>query len=361
MVADNMSYIITNEDLERVKGNQIDISLKIEVLQENRSIVGVLQGNLIGGDFTMDANSDSSRRSCDFQIIPDYVTGIFLHQEGLIWLDKAFKIYIGIKDKKGHYVWYSQGYYYCDSAESTYDATSNTLKLACKDFMIKLDGTKNEYLGALTTTIPAYIEKKDTGEIVKYNIIRDVVIQILKQLAHIENYMIDDIGEYKAMPEYNSNWANYREEHPLWNTVPYDLDFEAGCTIFSMLSELRDLYPNYEMFFDTEGSFICHMIPSCYQDDLTYSSEFLRRILISEDFSIDMSSVRNMCMVWGNVIEPDFYTETCSYANNIYSSTVENYESYRIGDTIAVKIPSVNNANCFLKKMGWMSFRFTMK
>lgn len=152
MVADNMSYIITNEDLERVKGNQIDISLKIEVLQENRSIVGVLQGNLIGGDFTIDANSDSSRRSCDFQIIPDYVTGISLHQEGLIWLDKAFKMYIGIKDKKGHYVWYSQGYYYCDSAESTYDATSNTLKLSCKDYMIKLDGTKNGYLGALTTT-----------------------------------------------------------------------------------------------------------------------------------------------------------------------------------------------------------------
>ena len=60
--------------------------------------------------------------------------------------------------------------------------------------------------------------------------------------------------------------------------------------------------------------------------------------------------VRNICEVWGQVIETDFYNEECTYINNIYSSTIEEYEEgYYNGDTIALKIPSVNQEAAKLK------------
>ena len=32
-------------------------------------------------------------------------------------------------------------------------------------------------------------------------------------------------------------------------------------------------------------------------------------------------------LVWGKVIEVDFYSEECTYTNNIYSSTIPGYEN----------------------------------
>ena len=63
-----------------------------------------------------------------------------------------------------------------------------------------------------------------------------------------------------------------------------------------------------------------------------------------------MTTVRNICEVWGQIIETDFYNEECTYTDNIYSSTIEEYEDgYYNGDTIALKIPSVNQEGAKLK------------
>ena len=150
------------------------------------------------------------------------------------------------------------------------------------------------------------------------------------------------------MPQYNSNWQEYREEHKdTWNTIPYDQEFECGCNVFEILTTFRDLYPNYEMFFNMEdNTFVCQMIPSCYEDDLFIDNDFIQKVLISEDSSVDMTTVRNICEVWGEVFETDYYTESCSYSNNIYSCTIDGYdEKYCTGDIVSIKIPTENQSS----------------
>ena len=228
--------------------------------------------------------------------------------------------------------------------------------------MDELDGTKNGQVGALTTSFPAYEEDIDTGEVIKYNKIRDIVITILTQLGKIKDYEIDDIGEYKAMPEYNENYLQYREEtsvqvkdgsyQQVWNALPYDQDFSAGATVASMLTTLRDLYPNYEMYFNCDGVFCCNMIPSCYEDDIVFNSDFFDRIYISENTSVDLTGVKNVCEVWGQTIETDFYTENCTYSNNIYTCNVDTYDEYCNGDIIAILIPSANQKGSSLNING---------
>ena len=87
----------------------------------------------------------------------------------------------------------------------------------------------------------------------------------------------------------------------------------------------------------------------CYDDDIYIDNSFLQRVLISENTTVDMTTVRNICEVWGQVIDVDYYSEECTYSNNIYSSTIAGYEEgYYNGDVIAFRIPSINQANAQL-------------
>lgn len=332
----------TNKDLRLLYQPNLEYAIKVEVL-ENNAVIDVLHGIIQGGSSSINADSDI-RRTCNFTIIPTWENDIKVNENGLIWINKDVHLYIGLKDiHTDEYVWYTQGCFVFASCAGNFDIQTNQLSITCNDYMANLDGTKNGQIGALTTLIPAYEENEETGEVIKHNIIREAVIKTFTQLGRFKNYFVDDIGEYYAMPEHNKDWKKYREENELWNTIPYDLEFSAGCSVLSILQELVNLYPNYEMFFDENGTFIVQMIPSCYEDDVVFTNDFLQRILISEDSSTDLLTVRNVCEVWGEVIETDFYTESCTYSGNCYTCTVEGYEEkYYNGDIISIKVPSVN-------------------
>ncbi len=345
-----MSYIITQEDLlivlQQSAASQT-MKLKIEVLDLNQKIIGTIECGLVSGSVSISGESDI-RRTASFIIQPTLTEHIKLAETSLLWLNKDIKISVGLYNPRTkQYKYYPLGcYVYTDTSE-TYDATTNNLTINCSDFMKKLDGTKNGQLGALIISYPAYKENEETGQPTEYNIIRNAVIETLEKLARITNHRIDDIGEYKAMPEYNDEWEKYRSEHVnTWNTIPFDQEFTAGCSVLSILTTFRDLYPNYEMFFDMENNtFVCQLRPMCYEDEIYIDNSFLQRILISENTSVDMTAVRNICEVWGQSIDADFYTEECSYQNNIYFSTIAGYENgYCNGDIISIKIPSINQS-----------------
>lgn len=340
---------ITNDDLEVVNQRIWEPRIQIDVYDEDNKLLDSIQGGIIGGSSSINSESDI-RRTFNIDVIPRKQFRVEVSKDGLIWINRTIKLQIGLYNRRTkRYNWYKQGSYVFTNTSATYDATNNQLSINCSDFMSKLDGTKNGQLGALTTIFPAYEENEETGEVIKYNIIREAVITVLTQLAHIKDYNVDDIGEYKAMPQYNSDYIKYREENPLWNTIPYDLEFSAGCSILSILTTFRDLYPNYEMFFDEEGTFVCQMIPSNYYDDISIPYEFIKKILISENTNIDLTTVRNICEVWGEVLDVDFYTEDCRLSGNSYVCNVESYdERYYNGDLVAIRVPATNPENCTL-------------
>lgn len=347
-----MADIITQEDLLIVLQHSSDprLRLNIEVLDAKQKVLDTLNCGLTGGSVSINGESDV-RRTANFTIQPTLKDKIKLTENSLLWLNKDIRVSVGLYNPRTkEYKYYPLGCYVYTDTSGTYDATNDNLTINCADFMKKLDGTKNGQLGSLIISFPAYEENETTGEVIKYNIIRNAVIEILEKLARINNYRIDDIGEYKALPEYNENWQQYRVDNVTWNTIPFDQEFSAGCSVLSILTTFRDLYPNYEMFFDMESNtFICQLKPMCYEDDIVVDNSFLQRVLISENTSIDMTTVRNICEVWGQVIDADFYSESCSYSGNTYSSTISGYDDgYYNGDIIALKIPIANQADAKL-------------
>lgn len=351
-----MADIITQEDLILVLSQSASphLDLKIEVLDQHQKIIETIHG-VVSGSMSISGESDV-RRSASLVIQPTLTEKIRLTESSLLWLNKDIRIFLGLfNSRTKQYKYYPLGCYVYTDTSGTYDAASNSLSINCADFMKKLDGTKNGQLGSLMIRYPAYKENAETGEVIEYNIIRNAVIETLEKLAHITNHRIDDMGEYKAMPDYNDDWQKYRTENETWNTIPFDQEFSSGCSVLSILTAFRDLYPNYEMFFDMEtNTFICQLKPMCYEDDLFLDNSFLQRVLISESTSIDMTTVRNICEVWGKVIETDFYSDTCAYSDNTYTADIAGYEEgYYNGDVIALKIPAANHTDALLNINHW--------
>lgn len=348
-----MADLVTQEDLMIVLQHSSNpcLKLKTDILDDKKKIIGTIEWGLQGGSMSINGESDV-RRTANFTVQPTIKEKVKLTENSLLWLNKDIYISIGLYNPRTRqYKYYPLGYYVYTDTSGIYNASTDSLTVNCADFMKKLDGTKNGQMGSLIISFPAYKENEETGEVIEYNIIRNAVIEILEKLARITDHRIDDIGEYKALPEYNEAWEEYREQNETWNTIPYDQEFSAGCSVLSILTTFRDLYPNYEMFFSMEdNTFICQLKPMCYDDDIFIDNNFLQRVLISENTSVDMTTVRNICEVWGQVIETDFYNEECKYKNNVYSSTINGYDDgYYNGDTIALKIPSTNQEGAKLK------------
>lgn len=356
--------IITGNDKRLILQRLLDLRMRLDVMDSNNNVLDKIEGGIISGSSNINAESDV-RRTFSFTIIPEVQKDVKIRETGLIWVDKKVKMYIGIKDLVAdEFVWYPQSVYVFTNTSATYDEVTNQLQINCSDLMTMLDGTKNGNLGQNLIQVPAYEEDTTTGEVITYNTIRAAMIRTITQLAHIKNYNIDDIGEYKGMRQYNADYLEYREAskvpckdghlEEIWNTVPYDLEWSSGTTVMTIVNELRDLYPNYETFFDVDGNFICQMIPSCYDDDITLDDDFIQKILISEDTSIDLSTVRNMSEVWGQSIDTDFYTESCTFSSSTYSVTIDGYtEGYKNGDNVAIKIPRKNPINSKLNINGY--------
>lgn len=351
-----MADIITQEDLLIVlqQSAASTLKLKIEVLDLNQRIIGSLACGLQSGNMSINGESDI-RRTANFTIQPTLKEKIKLTENSLLWLNKDIRISVGLYNPRTkQYKYYPLGCYVYTDTSGTYDAAADNLTISCADFMKKLDGTKNGQLGALIISFPAYKENEETGQVIEYNILRNAVIEILEKLARITNHRVDDIGNYKGLPDYNENWQQYRAENVTWNAIPFDQEFSSGSSVLSILTTFRDLYPNYEMFFDMDtNAFICQLKPMCCEDDIYMDNRFLQRVLISENTSVDMTTVRNICEVWGKVIDADYYSEECVCSNNTYSSTVSGYENgYYNGDVVALKIPSANQANAQLNING---------
>lgn len=345
-----MSYTITEYDKNLILQGVLRYYVKIEILNENGTVYGELIGTVVGsGSASIDASSHN-RRQFSIVLSPTEQS-IDISQNNLLWINKEAKMSIMIysfRDKSYHE--YPFGKFIFANMDGAYNATTNQLTVNGIDFYAKLDGTQNGQFGT-ETTIPAY-DEDSSGTPTRYNTIEDALIKTITQVANIDKYNIGDIGEYMAMPQYNTNWKTYRAEHPNWNYIPYDLEFSRGDYVSSMIDKMVNLYPNYDYFFDETGILTVKMIPSSYEDSVLLDYDYIKKVLVAdntESSSIVPTSVRNICEVWGQTIDTDYYSDTVTKSGSIYNITCSGYESYSYGDKLAIKVPSTNDNGQYIK------------
>ena len=136
--------------------------------------------------------------------------------------------------------------------------------------MAKLTGRRSGQLPAVATVV--YAGSK----------IADVVKQTITQLGGFEKYIIEDVGY----------------------TIPYDIKKDMGSTIYDLLVEIRDLYSDWEMFFDVDGVFHWQQIPDGENEPVVVDFDQLNQpLVISDSIDVDFENVKNNIIVYGRLLD----------------------------------------------------------
>lgn len=338
-----MKYNITQED-KNLLLEDLDFKYKLLVLNNNGSTLDELSCISSIGSYSIDSESDIRRTTSLTLLLDDMYKTMSIENKIYDWIGLNFELQIGIYSfRKNDYVWYKCGYYLISEGNTNYDANNNSITISLSDNFAKLTGTRNGQIGGAPTIILP--NEDDDGNIIT---IKQTTEGILKCETDIKNYIVDDIGQFYGMPQNNPDYIQYRKDNPKWNQLPYDLEYEAGCNIGDILIEIRDLYPNCQMYFDIYNNFCFNLIPSCEYEPITLDNDFIQEILVSDDsenVSYDIQSIKNITEVFGSNYEIDRYSETCSSSTNIYTITLENYSEYITDNMITFTPNTANIAN----------------
>lgn len=303
-----MAGIITQAQHNTAQQTIRNTYLKINLLDFNYLTIDTIEGNVISGSVQINSDSDI-RRTCDISIaVTD--SSFDVSPGGKIWLDKLIQIYVGvIPSDKNEIEWTNLGIYLINQPSYQYDAVTHTLTFQGVDLMAKLTGLRYGYLSGVTYKVPAGSN------------VRDVIIAILKE---------NGFNRYVVSECYNTNETI--------QDVPNDMEYEMGSSWFDILSDLRDILPNYQIYFDVDGVFHYETIPYNDNEPIMIDDDIWDENVISESVNVDFESVKNSIEVYGKTHDIDNYpSETIIDNSNIKLtiSTITKLEEYvMIGFTL---------------------------
>ena len=261
-------YVPSTEDIRTLYSHNIELYTRIDLLNDRMKTIDSLQGITTEGRISVDADADI-RRTYTSTIVLDEKHAISQYSESE-WMNKYVWIYIGVKTPMlDDIIWYSQGVYVFSQNGYNYDTQTRSLTINCMDLTAMLNDTLAGQLTGIKTVF-----KAGCG-------IRRAMVELLQE-----------VGINKVFVEY-------------WNrTIPYDQEFDAATSVWTILTQLRDLYYPFEIFFD-DDVFKCQQIPSCEDDPLVLNADVFNDLIISEDATVDYSEVRNCVEVFGAAASPD--------------------------------------------------------
>lgn len=312
-----MAYNVVTSDLDIIRQQSIKKIIRLYILDFNYIRVAEISGNMLSMNIAIDSESDL-RRSCNVELV--VVDDSYNVASGSkIWLDKFIQPYIGYENiHTGEIQWYNQGIYLINAPSWQYNAETKTLSFAGLDLMSKLTGLRNGQLENLVYSIPS-------GQNV-----RRVIIDTIK-LAGFNNYIVSEC----------------RSKNGTIVPTPYNIEISAGGTVYDILSQLRDIMPNYEMFFDVDGVFIFQPIPTGQNVPAKIDDTVLRDVLISEAVNTDFETVKNYIEVYGATYDPDHWSTTTTYSSGTLYLTANGLPStaIRMPDNVLIRFTAPQNIN----------------
>ena len=201
-------------------------------------------------------------------------------------------------------------------------------------------------IGNETQTLKQEVEDR-TSNILKYNILiidateRAVTDTVVTPTSWY-NTVTDTIKNLGKTDDYIVEYTDA--------SIPYDLEFQTGASVYDILKELVDLMINWEMFFDIDGVLRVQPTPTLYEDDIILDGEYLRPFIISETNKDSFSNVRNITEIWGTSIEAAYYSDNCKKTSTGYEIIFDDLlftDEKRISNNtiLAVKIDEPNIEN----------------
>lgn len=304
------------EDYNVLKQQYIKKYIRLELLDFQYNIVDELSGNMTKCSINVDSNSDL-RRSCDLGFV--VTTSTFDIKAGSkIFLDKMVRPYVGYENMRtGEIQWYNQGIYLVNNPQWSYNASTNEISMQALDLMSKLTGLRNGNLEGIPTKIA-----KDEN-------VREAIIKTI-ELGGFTKYICEEC----------------KTKDGTIVPVPYDIEIDVGGTIYDILTGLRDIMPNYQIYFDINGVFHYEPIPLAYDDPVLIDDDLFNNVLISENINTDFESVKNYVEVLGHTWDVDYYSPSDKTTVNggTITPTFSDLKTLEDGTAVGITLPSDVNS-----------------
>ena len=300
------------EDYNVLKQQYIKKYIRLELLDFQYNIVDELSGNMTKCSINVDSNSDL-RRSCDLGFV--VTTSTFDIKAGSkLWLDKFCRPYVGYENMRtGEIQWYNQGIYLVNNPQWSYNASTNEISMQALDLMSKLTGLRNGNLEGIPTKIA-----KDEN-------VREAIIKTI-ELGGFTKYICEECktNDGTIVP------------------VPYDIEIDVGGTIYDILTGLRDIMPNYQIYFDINGVFHYEPIPLAYDDPVLIDDDLFNNVLISENINTDFESVKNYVEVLGHTWDVDYYSpsDKTTVSGGTITPTFADLKALEDGTAVGITLPT---------------------
>ena len=300
------------EDYNVLKQQYIKKYIRLELLDFQYNIVDELSGNMTKCSINVDSNSDL-RRSCDLGFV--VTTSTFDIKAGSkIFLDKMVRPYVGYENMRtGEIQWYNQGIYLVNNPQWSYNASTNEISMQALDLMSKLTGLRNGNLEGIPTKIA-----KDEN-------VREAIIKTI-ELGGFTKYICEEC----------------KTKDGTIVPVPYDIEIDVGGTVYDILSSLRDIMPNYQIYFDINGVFHYEPIPLAYDDPVLIDDDLFNNVLISENINTDFESVKNYVEVLGHTWDVDYYSpsESTTVSGGTITPTFVDLKELQNDTAVGITLPS---------------------
>lgn len=300
------------EDYNVLKQQYIKKYIRLELLDFQYNIVDELSGNMTKCSINVDSNSDL-RRSCDLGFV--VTTSTFDIKAGSkIFLDKMVRPYVGYENMRtGEIQWYNQGIYLVNNPQWSYNASTNEISMQALDLMSKLTGLRNGNLEGIPTKIA-----KDEN-------VREAIIKTI-ELGGFTKYICEEC----------------KTKDGTIVPVPYDIEIDVGGTVYDILTGLRDIMPNYQIYFDINGVFHYEPIPLAYDDPVLIDDDLFNNVLISENINTDFESVKNYVEVLGHTWDVDYYSpsDKTTVSGGTITPTFADLTALEDGTAVGITLPS---------------------
>lgn len=225
------------------------------------------------------------------------------------------QIDIGQENMRTHEIEYTNmGIYLINNPQHVYSPTENKLTLSGIDLMAKLTGLRNGNLQGLNYIIPQ-------GTNVRLAIIATL------DMCGFTQYVV--------------------EECPF--DVPNDINIDIGGTAYDILSQLRDIAPNYQIYFDVDGVFHYEPIPSGQDETIMVNDDVWKVNLLDYQKTTNFESLKNSIEVIGKTHDISNYGGTATLSGHTYSVSLPALSSLDNNTKIGfVSSANVSGAKIFL-------------
>lgn len=236
------------------------VYVQIDLLNSSNVVVNRLEGISTSGQVSVSSDSLIRRTANLNMVLSD---DLLPSEQSQLWITNKIRLFVGLEDYSDTIHYFNLGTYCIKNPSIDISVNERTISIELVDLM---------YL----------FEQKPLENITKINSgvnISTAMRTVVQSLG----------GETRVLIDSNEN------------TNPYDLEFNADQSVLDIITSLRDLYMNWECFYNTDGYFIFQETPNRLNDPIIWDfgvSETDFRITSKVNIQYDL--IKNYVKVIGH-------------------------------------------------------------